>query len=529
MVIQGDSKEKLRELEAESHHSCVTDPPYEMGFMNRQWDESGIAFDVEFWEEVKRVLKPGAHLASFGGSRTHHRMMAAIEDAGFEIRDTLMWVYGGGFPKSLDVSKAIDKKKGEEREVVGQKRSGIARNGRTDQEVFHSSADESEKQVDVTAPSSEEAKRWDGWGTALKPGYEPICLARKPLSEDTVAENVLTYGTGAINIDDCRIGNSKSVPSSLSRSSGGNSLSGSEDGSLRNETGNEGGHDPNLGRWPNNFLVDERASVMLNEQSGQLHSQDPETRLGKKDNIKTLDSGWPTSPVDKTYGDSGGASRFYKQIGREGEESAERTYGEEGLTDYEMKPGPRGGSDKGRFPANFILEEEAAELLNEQSGTLHSRGNVNQSTSGGGTGNTVNPGPKHKSEHHKRDLLQKDGGAARFFYCPKSHKSERNIGTDENEHPTVKPVELISYLIRLTTPEGGKTLDPFGGSGTAGIAAVLEQKGFTLIEKDPDHYELAEKRIEHVKANVSSIREQIYDDPSNELTKEGNEVNHDFW
>lgn len=521
MVIQGNSKEKLRELEAESHHSCVTDPPYELGFMNRQWDDSGIAFDVGLWEEVKRVLKPGAHLLAFGGSRTHHRMMVAIEDAGFEIRDTLMWVYGGGFPKSLNVSKAIDKQKGEKREVVGTKQ--IGNSSRTGGKDWKEESGFANGQVEVTEPATEEAKKWDGWGTALKPGYEPICLARKPLSEGTVADNVMKHGTGALNVDDCRIGDGGGT---RYVSGGGKSKNDYDDGlNSTKDVAPDG-----LGRWPNNLILDDRASVLLDQQGGKSKST---VRSPTGNKILDPDDGWnENSMEDRTvrgYEDEGGVSRFYKQIGREGEKSAGKTYGENGSTDYQMKPGPRGGLSKGRFPANFILEEEAAGLLNDQSGTLHSRGNVTQSTSGGGTGNTVNPGPAHESRHHDRKLLHEDGGAARFFYCPKAHKNERNIGADKNEHPTVKPVELMAYLIRLTTPEGGKTLDPFGGSGTAGIAAILEQKSFTLVEKDEGHAELARERIEYVERNTAKVREKIYTDPSNELTEEGREVNHEFW
>jgi DNA modification methylase len=485
--IEPENIDEIRE--AHENGNPIPDPVYPRKISPlEEW--------TKIWaKEVKRVLKPGAHLVAFGGSRTHHRMMAAIEDAGFEIRDTLMWVYGGGFPKSLDVSKAIDDLKGEDREVVGTKQ--IGRSSRSEGKDWNEDSGFTNGEVDVTEPASEEAEKWDGWGTALKPGYEPICLARKPLSEDTVAKNVLTHGTGAINIDDCRIGvhpddeNIRENYENHERSTG--SMWGNAEGAEKDFTGEQG-------RWPSNLITDERASVLLDEQGGKSSSSVREPTGGK---ILDPDKGWNQNSMrDDTvrgYDDEGGVSRFFKSV------------------------------QEGRWPTNFVLEEEAAELLNDQSGTLHSRGNVNQSTSGGGSGNTVNPGPSHESRHHKRKLLQKDGGAARFFYCPKAHKSERNIGTEENEHPTVKPVELMAYLIRLTTPEGGRTLDPFGGSGTAGISAVLEQKEFTLIEKDGDHAELAEKRIEHVKANVTEIREQIYDDPSNKLTEEGNEVNHDFW
>ena len=329
-----------------------------------------------------------------------------------------------GFPKNHDVSKAIDKLKGENREVVGTKQ--IGNSSRSEGKDWNQQSGFSNGEVDVTAPSSEEAKKWEGWGTALKPGYEPICLARKPLSEDTIAENVLKHSTGAINIDGCRIGTNESV-----------SCTG---------TGFSEG------------------KFMGNQGRGE----------------STMD-------------------------------------GEE----WEMP-------NEGRWPSNLFLGERAANLLDKQSGTLHARGNVNQSTSGGGSGNTVNPGPKHKSNHHKRELLQKDGGASRFFYCPKAHQGERNIGCENNEHPTVKPIELIAYLVRLTTPPGGKVIDPFGGSGSTGIASILEQKGFTLIEKSEKHANLAEKRIKYAKENIVEVRKQIFGEPSNKLTEES-EVEHGFW
>ncbi len=217
-IICGDALTELRKLTDNSVDSIVTDPPYELGFMGKHWDKSRIAYNVEMWKECLRVLKPGGHLLSFGGSRTYHRMACAIEDAGFEIRDQIMWIYGSGFPKSLDVSKAIDKMAGAKREVVGQKmrpdgkamidarphgfdgcHEGYDRPWKHDRSAI-------ELQASITSPATLAAQTWNGWGTALKPAHEPICVARKPLSEKTVAENVLRWGTGAINVDGCRIG-----------------------------------------------------------------------------------------------------------------------------------------------------------------------------------------------------------------------------------------------------------------------------------------------------------------------------------
>jgi DNA modification methylase len=197
-ILTGDCREVLKGLPDASIDSCVTDPPYELGFMGKAWDKTGIAYDAAMWREVLRVLKPGGHLLSFGGTRTYHRMTCAIEDAGFEIRDQIGWAYGSGFPKSLDVSKAIDKAARAEREVVGTMRTNVGMQG------GNFTAGSQSGNVAITTPATDAAKQWDGWGTALKPAWEPICVARKPLV-GTVADNVQEHGTGALNIDACRI------------------------------------------------------------------------------------------------------------------------------------------------------------------------------------------------------------------------------------------------------------------------------------------------------------------------------------
>jgi len=181
--------------------SCVCDPPYELGFMGKGWDSTGVAFQVETWRRVYDALKPGAHLVAFSGTRTYHRMACAIEDAGFEIRDQLAWAYGSGFPKSLDVSKAIDKAAGAEREVISRKQVAVGFD--TEKQGGGGWA---AGEIVETAPATPEAQRWQGWGSALKPAWEPICLARKPLAEKSIAANVLAHGTGAINVDGCRVG-----------------------------------------------------------------------------------------------------------------------------------------------------------------------------------------------------------------------------------------------------------------------------------------------------------------------------------
>lgn len=206
-VYNEDNLTTMRRMEDCSVDAVVTDPPYELGFMGKHWDSTGVAYSVEFWKEVLRVLKPGGHLLSFGGSRTYHRMACAIEDAGFEVRDMVEWVYGSGFPKSLDISKAIDKHAGVEREVVGVDRSAIRINAVRNCKGASSLqlGLKAEGSGVITSPTTDSAKQWSGWGTALKPAHEPICMARKPLGEKTVAENVLKYGTGGINVDGCRV------------------------------------------------------------------------------------------------------------------------------------------------------------------------------------------------------------------------------------------------------------------------------------------------------------------------------------
>ncbi|HKF95954.1 MAG TPA: site-specific DNA-methyltransferase [Gammaproteobacteria bacterium] len=274
-IFPCDCVDAMRHLmEAESVDSIVTDPPYELtsivkrfgkagsapaqhgtdgafarasrGFMGQTWDGSGIAFSVEMWAEAYRVLKPGGYLLAFSGSRTYHRMVCAIEDAGFEIRDQIMWLYGSGFPKSLDVSKAIDKAAGAEREIIGTERNFGASKAADGKNAFGDYAG----QWNVTTPATDDARQWQGWGTALKPAHEPIVVARKPLAERTVAANVLRYGTGAINIDGCRVGSEGGTPLCASH--------------LKSETTSVGGYlnaqagepVPGMGRFPANVIHD---------------------------------------------------------------------------------------------------------------------------------------------------------------------------------------------------------------------------------------------------------------------------------
>jgi DNA modification methylase len=391
-----DNINTLKKLDENSIDSCVMDPPYGLKFMSKRWD-----YDVptiEFWKELLRVLKPGAHVLSFGGTRTYHRMVVNCEDAGFEIRDSISWVYGSGFPKSLDIGKKL----GDE---------------------------------------------YEGLGTGLKPAHELIVLARKPLSEKTICDNVLKWGTGGINIDKSRIG--------------------TEGGTLTINKGIE---------------------------------------RNKLDNI--------VQPLS------------------------------DGLRKYEYKINEVDGL--GRFPANFI--HDGSDEVMEQ---FDKAGN---SKSGKGTGLTPTPARSNMNasiEGINRLGYSDEGSAARFFYCSKASGKEKNEGLDDmeakektghnyslnrkckkcghqevsgspckcedpewetierlktkNNHPTCKPVKLMSYLINMITPLNGVVIDPFMGSGSTGVAAVKNGFKFIGIEKESEYMEIAKKRIEYTVEHHSNL------------------------
>lgn len=273
-VLPGDCLELIRTLADNSVDACVTDPPYALvsitkrwsgdgpppregvyrrstqGFMGKKWDTGDVAHSAEFWREVYRVLKPGAHLLAFSGTRTHHRLACAIEDAGFEIRDTVMWCYGSGFPKSHDVSKGIDRAAGAEREVLAFAGSdGVIRKPR----AMSPGGDERQAVQTITAPATDAAIRWAGWGTALKPAWEPICMARKPI-EGTVAANVLKHGTGAINVDGCRVeADWANDPSKRGLGYGFTKKGDNTDGMFAPGPRTE--YDITKGRWPANLIL----------------------------------------------------------------------------------------------------------------------------------------------------------------------------------------------------------------------------------------------------------------------------------
>jgi site-specific DNA-methyltransferase (adenine-specific) len=443
VVYHGSNLDVLPTLPDNSVDAIVTDPPYELGFMGKSWDSSGIAYSVELWQECLRVLKPGGHLLAFGGSRTWHRIAVAIEDAGFDVRDSIAWLYGSGFPKSLDIAKSIEAKltTGSANKNSFRLLNGTTEN-RRDAGGVSEKHSENDRPADYTEtaegdylrtlePTTDEAKQWQGWGTALKPAFEPVVVARKPLV-GTVAANVLLWGVGGLNIDGSRIA--------------GDSW-GSRPAHSPKEVF-EGGWTPKAtesapaGRWPANIILDEYTAGLLDEQSGVStslsHNRPQATKWGfgvHQDNSKQYD--YETGQTG--YGDTGGASRFFYVA------KASKKDRNEGLEDLE---------------AQRHADRESAD---------------------GGDGDN----PRNRTNHAK-----------------------------QNFHPTVKPTALMEYLVKLVTPPGGTVLDPFTGSGSTGKAALLNGFKFIGIELTEDYLPIIEGRLKHAaetyakKATEEETKEQ---------------------
>lgn len=424
-ILIGDCRDWMAQIEPNTLDACVCDPPYHLtsivkrfgatnaapakvgktgayerasrGFMGQTWDGGDVAFDPATWEAVYRVLKPGAHLIAFSGTRTYHRMACAIEDAGFEIRDQLAWCYGSGFPKSHNVGKGIEalnttggsgpknlrqRDMGEDyrpHDLAGTPDYGNGRMSR--------GADTDRDYLGAPPITDPEAAAWQGWGTALKPAWEPICLARKPL-ESTVAKNVLKHGTGALNIDGCRIETADDLNGGAYAEQGGRNVSPSlRQGGGMNQPGKTTGKEyvQPVGRWPANIIHDGSDEVLA------------------------------------AFPESYSASAHY------GTETTDKA----------------------------IWGNGSARVKYAGSGDAH-------------------------------------GSAARFFYCAKATTEERGEG---NNHPTVKPIDLMRWLCRLITPPGGTVLDPFMGSGSTLIAADAEQFNAIGCELSPEYASIAEQRI----------------------------------
>ncbi len=389
-LLKGDCIKKLKSLKDNSVDSVVTDPPYEIGFMGKGWDDSGIANNPKLWKEVLRVLKPGGHLLSFSHSRTYHRQAVAVEDAGFEIRDQIMWIYGSGFPKSHNIGKAVDKLQGNKREVVGDN-PNVRKAESQKNTVFEGGFSEDGTITKGNSP-------YEGWGTALKPAHEPIVMARKPF-KGTVAKNVLEYGTGGINIDECRVGTEK-----VSTHSNGVGKTG--DKGIYGTFANQQGSEEREGRFPANIIFDEED----NKEEWRRYFYCP--KASKKDRNEGMPEEVPQFTGRPRREDG---SVIYKE-----------THPEEWKEAMEGKPR--------REKTSLAASEE---------------------------------------------ILQP------------TLKGTMNI------HPTVKPTDLMAYLVRLVTPKGGVVLDPFMGSGSTGKASVREGFDFIGIEREDEYMEIAKTRIQH--------------------------------
>ena len=450
-LYQGDMRELNSIIANNSIDAIITDPPYELNFMNKGWDNSGIAFQKETWEKCYQVLKPGGYLLAFGGSRTFHRIACAIEDAGFEIRDTIMWLYGSGFPHSMDIGKAVESKvlNGNANTQAFKHLRGtkaVAGNWGINKNVAQQGCrptnydlDKHERTVDVEYQTNE-GLRWNGWGTALKPSYEPIIVARKPC-DGSCTDNILKYGVGGLNIDECRIGNE--------------TIKG--------------------GTMPDFRDVGQKSKMAIG--------------------------------IDKLS---------FGQV-----ENAERIP----LADH-----------IGRFPANTILTYDEADF-DEVCGALPRNDRPNGSIT-----------KKYKINNqvygeygycNEWEAYQDSGSAARYFYCAKASKKDRDEGCDfleggtlhrvngghgledsskfapvarKNTHPTVKPTELMQYLVRLVAPNGATILDPFMGSGSTGKAVMYEN-----AERKKDYkfigIELTEEYLPIAKARVENIKIEKNDQP----------------
>ena len=418
-LYHGSMLDMLDVIEPKSIDSIVTDPPYELNFMNKGWDNSGIAFQKETWRNCYKALKPGGYLLAFGGSRTFHRIAVAIEDRGFEIRDVIMWLYGSGFPKSMNIGLAIDKKNG-----VDNRTGYIRKDGQgTDSGSMIYNSNNGQNNMTQYFEERLAQNEWSGWGTALKPSYEPIIIARKPV-EGSVVDNVIKYGVGGINIDECRVGDDGGVmktniePHSQSKNSGFGC-----NGKLE---------DLGKGRFPSNTILtyDETDEE---EVCGGFPDTKGAVRMPTGKGILDPNTGWNNnSMIDCTirgFDDEGSASRYFYCA------KASKKDRDDGLFEFDVK----------------------------SSGRLTER----KEDSDGITAFTGSRMPKR------------------------------------NNHPTVKPTELMQYLVRLVTPKNGTVLDPFNGSGSTGKAVMYENKEresnykYIGIDLSDEYLAISKARIEY--------------------------------
>jgi len=466
VVHQGDCLEVMADFPDNSIDTVITDPPYGLKFMSKNWDH-GIP-GVAFWEEILRVAKPGATLMAFGGNRTHHRLMVAIEDAGWEIRDCMMWLYAQGFPKSHDVSKGIDKAQGVEREIVEIRKQqgrggGSSRYSKYNLNVSNNKTIDNrntsyaenyinKESFDVTAPATDLAKQFDGFGTALKPAFEIIVVAQAPI-EKNYAYNAEKWGVAGLNIDGARVGTGDNL--------NGGAYSGNTPKLIKQIYGEYNKLTPDdyvepKGRFPANLILSHSPGCVLR-------------------GVKKVRSGGGKNPHEK-------AARIFAEDGNRPYFNYADPDGYETTEDWDCEP------------------DCAIRLLNEQSGELKSgarNGQKRKRISFGENGTFAqtdgDTGYYRNSSQGGASRFFKNFPPARFIYSGKAGKKERGEG---NFHPTVKSLKVLEYLCTLTrTPTGGIVLDPFGGSGTTALAAIATDRPYILIEKEAEYVEIAKQRI----------------------------------
>jgi DNA modification methylase len=493
-LLHGDCLEQMKTLEDNSVDSIVSDPPYGISFMAKKWDYDVPS--VEVWKEAMRVLKPGGHALIACGTRTQHRMVVNIEDAGFEIRDVVSWIYGSGFPKSHNVSKAIDKAAGAER-------------GRTKCATFGGSFSDDEGTTYGTRindnPATEAAKQWDGWGTALKPSCEFFTLCRKPLSEKTIAANVLKWGTGGINIDGCRVG----TEDDLSGGTYGGAFSATRDadGNLCKAIGSG-----DKGRFPANLIHDGSQEVL--ELFPETKPKESAARFFKScefdgldltfERAKALLELWKIKNANTVDASSLQPEKLdYTALSHA---VIAASLGDKQLSEWKALSIPETQTELRSLCESLItamLSSSEGSWPDQQQDVLIPNGClVNVAEMKGLTDITTIMISLPKSDGYAEPVtfnitpMNTDRGekvsSPRAFYCPKASKKDRDEG---NNHPTVKPTALMAYLCRLITPTGGVVLDPYMGSGSTGKAAVREGFSFIGCELDNDYYEIAKARV----------------------------------
>jgi len=528
-VFLGDCREILRGLADNSVDSVVTDPPYELGFMGKKWDSTGIAYDVSVWEECLRVLKPGGHILAFGGTRTWHRLAVAIEDAGFEIRDSIAWMYGSGFPKSLDVSKAIDKGMGKNRErqlefTAWMRASGLSQKDCAGLVRDFAKNDETASAMaqhyysDKTQPAIATADIFDAMRAGLPPVPENIerLVAERTGIEWTEYKNRQIIAKG-YRVD----AKTSAVPVSGATPDGHYDITAAHTSEAKQwegwGTALKPTHEPIVvGRKPFAKGSTVAANVLLHGV-GALNIDG--SRIGYASN------------ADKGKALAGDAFKR-KDTSDKG---WSRPWMEDAEKIKQMNIDSKERAQAGRWPANVILDEYSAGLLDEQSG--HTRDGV--AMKGNSAGNNIfSENSKPTAPNHG---YGGQGGASRFFYCAKASKRDRNEGLDgleprnaykkggvggtggkrnvseaenatpkQNFHPTVKPTTLMRYLIKLVTPPGGTVLDPFTGSGSTGKAALLDGFGFVGVELTEEYLPIIEGRLRWALEQVGETDERLF-------------------